>query len=207
MQAMKIEIRKQLSDRINKRNIAWFLFPTQLLIQKQWWSNSCTHLLQAKQCLDSGDWTTSQNGQRFSGSNLVSKSMNSPSAFFIRYPGSMIHDKMKLKAEHAANTLKQIFQYAPWMFGYKTVTKKRSIRARKNMKKHKYATDFFIYWMDYRSNKLLKQFSCLFRILTTLAFRVESGKNSTRSIGLLFRASLEWTLAPLNISFLMVDSF
>ena len=34
---------KRAIDAINKRKNAWFLAPTQLLIQGQWWSKHITH--------------------------------------------------------------------------------------------------------------------------------------------------------------------
>mmetsp|Transcript_33079 Transcript_33079/g.37972 ORF Transcript_33079/g.37972 Transcript_33079/m.37972 type:complete len:132 (+) Transcript_33079:379-774(+) len=54
-------------------NIEWFLTPTQLLIQGQWWSNLSTHLLQMLQCLDRGVRITSHSGQSIVESNLSSR--------------------------------------------------------------------------------------------------------------------------------------
>lgn len=77
------------SKKIKQRNALWFLTPTQLLIQGQWWSNLSTHQLQIAQCLDLGDLITLQSGQMSVGFILRSNSIKLKDFVSgLRTPGS-----------------------------------------------------------------------------------------------------------------------
>lgn len=66
----------------------WFLIPTQLLIQGQWWSNRSTHTLQMAQCLDLGVLMTWQSGHKSVGVNFCISSKKSSWGSGLNFPGS-----------------------------------------------------------------------------------------------------------------------
>lgn len=82
-----------LSQIVNRKstNALWFLQPTQLLIQGQWWSNRSTHWLQMAQCLDLGDLITLHSGQRSAGLMSLSKVKKSIEGSGLSTPG-FLHD-------------------------------------------------------------------------------------------------------------------
>jgi len=66
-------------------------WPTQLLIQGQWWSNRPTHLLQMLQWRLRGFLITSHSGHRETESNRSRRSRKSREGSGLRNPGSLSH--------------------------------------------------------------------------------------------------------------------
>lgn len=77
---------------IENKNITkalWFLIPTQLFIQGQWWSNLSTHLLHIAQCLLLADLITSHSGHRSIGLISLKSSIKSCPSQGLSFPGSL----------------------------------------------------------------------------------------------------------------------
>ena len=94
----------------NPRKWWWFPFPTQLLIQGQWWSNLSTHLLQMLQCLDRLVLMTSQSGHNRTGSKVLSSCKKLTLVGFSMYPGFVMALRMKkrsMKKKHMEFTMNQ----------------------------------------------------------------------------------------------------
>ena len=107
----------------------------------------------------------------------------------------------------AANIPRDNLQDSFLTLGYNIDVTNITIIAKKNINRETYRADFFISLIEFLLNKQLHAGLALFRMFITFDLRYGSSNYFAKSTGVLPSRSLIEGLAPLKISFLMMDKF